>query len=359
MVAAAALAAWLLLGRDTLPPQTVSPEAPSFANDSLSSREGSAGVAGDSAAAADDAAELPGDAATTMTLRGGDVSLSYPDDFGMAVNQDQLLVSSTIPVCSSGFDYCIYLNSGEYDGTNFEGAGLGIVIRGDLDYEAACALEQPEGFSELEPVVEGGVDHVTSVFDEVGEGAAGHFTNGAVYRLYFADTCYEFESRVAQAQFSNFEPGAVERFGDEALDDVLTSLTDIVESVELPDGRDGLWSRDLGSDTLVEDIQVRGVEPAAGSSVSSPIELTGEALGVWFFEGTFPYRLQTESGDVLASGAVEAEGDWMTTDFVPFGASIEYDVATETPGRLVLMNDNPSGLPENDASLTIPLTLSP
>src|SRR5690606_8241855 len=111
-----------------------------------------------------------------MTLVGGEVSLSYPEGFGLAVNQEQLLLSSDIPVCDPGFDYCIYLDSDRYDGTNFEGAGLGIDLRDDLDYEAACILEQPAGYRDLEPVVEGGAGYAAAVFEEVGEGAAGHST---------------------------------------------------------------------------------------------------------------------------------------------------------------------------------------
>ncbi|HZJ10386.1 MAG TPA: Gmad2 immunoglobulin-like domain-containing protein, partial [Trueperaceae bacterium] len=290
---------------------------------------------------------VPDDAETTMTLAGGDVSMSYPDGFGLAVNQDQLLVSSYIPVCDEGFDYCIYLASGAYEGTNFDGAGLRVQLRDDLDYEAACMLEQPDGYSGLEPALEGATDHATSMFAEVGEGAAGHFTNGALYRLYFADTCYEFESRVGQTQFANFEPGAVERFEESELAELQGSFAKVIRSVSLPDGRDALWTHDQRPSTLVDDVQVRAIEPAADSKMTSPIELRGQALGSWFFEGSFPYRLQTAEGTVLASGVARAEGDWMTEGFVPFTATIEFDVEAATAVSLILMNDNPSGLPAN------------
>lgn len=356
IVIGAAIVAWLVWGRGDPAPLAGQSGAPSLTSSGVDGAGRDLEAAGTASRGDGD---VPEDAATTMTLTGGDITLSYPADFGLAVSQEQLLVDSSVPLCDEGFDYCIYLKSGAYDGTNFDGAALGVTVRDDLDYEAACLLEQPEGYSQLEPVIDGGVGHATSTFPQVGQGAAGHVTNGAIYRLYFEDACYEFESRVAKAQYENFEPGAVERFDDSDLQAVRGQLREIVATVALPDGRDALFSRDTSMETLVEDIQVRGVEPEAGSRVSSPIELSGEALGVWFFEGSFPFRLQTRNGDVLASGAVEADGDWMTTEFVPFSATIEYDVEVEMEAELVLMNDNPSGLPENDVSLTVPLTLLP
>src|SRR5690606_20795333 len=107
----------------------------------------------------------------------------------------------------------------------------------------------------------------------------------------------------------------------------------------------------------VEEVYTFAPEP--GTVVTSPLELTGEAAGPWFFEGSFPYRLQTHAGDVLASGAVTAEGDWMTTDLVEFEATIEFDVEARVAGSLILMKDNPSGLPANDDSVSIPLTMQP
>jgi hypothetical protein len=46
----------------------------------------------------------------------------------------------------------------------------------------------------------------------------------------------------------------------------------------------------------------------------------------------------------------------MTTNFVPFTAVITFTPATTATGTIVLEKDNPSGLPANDNSLTIPIT---
>jgi len=47
----------------------------------------------------------------------------------------------------------------------------------------------------------------------------------------------------------------------------------------------------------------------------------------------------------------------MTTDFVPFKARIEFVSPEESSGTLVFVKDNPSGLPENDDEVRIPIRL--
>ena len=51
-----------------------------------------------------------------MTLAGGEMSLSVPEGYGLAVTADQLLAKSYIPACDEGFDYCIYYNGDKFKG---------------------------------------------------------------------------------------------------------------------------------------------------------------------------------------------------------------------------------------------------
>lgn len=320
---------------------------------------------------------------TTLILAGGGVLVSYPAGFDLAVTQEQLLVSSQIPPCDQGFDYCVYLDPAEFAGTNFSSAGLRIDVRDDLGNEAACVLEQPSGYSDLVPIVAGAADFATTMFHGVDQGAAGHFSQGSLGRLYYDSTCYEFESRVAQAQFGNFPRGAVEEFDAADRSTTEERLIGVLDSVSLPDGRAGLWARKVPIEPAVtgpgsrdSDAAAAGTdgalgavadqhhvvavaEPAANGSVTSPVRVVGMAPGAWFFEASFPYQLVGPDGAVLSSGAVTAQSDWMTEALVGFEASIEFEVASDTDAVLVLMKDNPSALPENDASFELPLHLLP
>jgi hypothetical protein len=48
---------------------------------------------------------------------------------------------------------------------------------------------------------------------------------------------------------------------------------------------------------------------------------------------------------------------WVTEDFVPFEKEFEFDIseAASNKGTLILHKDNPSGLPEYDDQLVVPV----
>ncbi len=101
---------------------------------------------------------------------------------------------------------------------------------------------------------------------------------------------------------------------------------------------------------------IRLARPAPGDTVTSPLRVTGEARGAWYFEGSFPVRLLDAAGRELAVVPAQARGEWMTEAFVPFEVVLEFDPSTPgTRGTLVLEKDNPSGLPEHADELRVPV----
>jgi hypothetical protein len=111
---------------------------------------------------------------------------------------------------------------------------------------------------------------------------------------------------------------------------------------------------DIGNQLAQED-KIKVTQPRAGETISSPLIIKGEARGFWFFEASFPVKLIDANGQILGAGVAQAQGDWMTEDFVPFQAELKYVSSEAGHGRLILMRDNPSGLPANDDSLAIPV----
>lgn len=100
--------------------------------------------------------------------------------------------------------------------------------------------------------------------------------------------------------------------------------------------------------------------PAPNATVTSPLIVKGEARGGWFFEASFPVVVTDWDGKIIGEGPAQAQGDWMTPDFVPFTATITFTTATtsySSKGTLILKKDNPSGLPENDDAIEIPINL--
>lgn len=100
--------------------------------------------------------------------------------------------------------------------------------------------------------------------------------------------------------------------------------------------------------------------PTKNSTITSPLIVKGQARGNWFFEASFPVVLKDSDGKIITTTHAQADGDWMTTDFVPFTATVTFKMATDSQiksGILILKKDNPSGLPENDNSVEIPIIL--
>ena len=108
---------------------------------------------------------------------------------------------------------------------------------------------------------------------------------------------------------------------------------------------------------------VHVTSPAAGAVITSPLMITGEARGTWFFQASLPVMLldanraavMNAGGMEVAAVAAQADGEWMTEDFVPFSATIPFTAPATNAGFLVVSKDNPSGLPENDMSVEIPV----
>lgn len=106
--------------------------------------------------------------------------------------------------------------------------------------------------------------------------------------------------------------------------------------------------------TDAETIVITG--PMANATVSSPLTMTGEARGTWYFEASAPVTLTNAIGTQLSQSYVMTTSDWMTTDFVPFTGTITFPPQPAgSLGWLIFHKDNPSGEPINDASVSVPI----
>lgn len=95
--------------------------------------------------------------------------------------------------------------------------------------------------------------------------------------------------------------------------------------------------------------------PAVGEVISSPLSFSGTARGFWYFEASFPVRIYDANGKELGVGIAQAQDEWMTEDFVPFAGTVEFRTPETPTGTVVFQKDNPSGLPEHDASVEVPV----
>lgn len=122
------------------------------------------------------------------------------------------------------------------------------------------------------------------------------------------------------------------------------------------------FREDIGNELDKDDL-IRISSPRPNETVRSPLKVTGVARGNWFFEASFPIAVVDWDGKIIGEGYATADSDWMTAQFVPFSASVELDATQmqggySNRGTLILRKNNPSGLPENDDALEIPIVFT-
>ncbi len=169
---------------------------------------------------------------SVMTSLGG-LTFPQPADFGLAVTPEQVLVKSYIPPCESNFDYCFYYLGDDFAGTNFESAGIRVLRRSDLSTPETCLNTLPLGYSNIFPTTKITPSYSASVSPNLGDAAAGHYTNGELYRLNLPDTCFEIEVRRGFTQFANYPAGSVREFAKADRDILETKVNQIIKNITL------------------------------------------------------------------------------------------------------------------------------
>jgi hypothetical protein len=104
---------------------------------------------------------------------------------------------------------------------------------------------------------------------------------------------------------------------------------------------------------------IRVTAPLPNAAITNPVTITGEARGYWFFEASFPIEILDGNGNMLAQTFIMAADEWMTEDFVSFSKVISFNAPATEVGTIILHRDNPSGLPENDDLLILPVRFVP
>lgn len=170
------------------------------------------------------------------TASDGTISFTTPSDFGLATNQQQVLVRSYIPPCDADFIYCLYYTGIAYQGTNFDSAGIRIDKRTDLTTQSACLTTAPDGYANFTPTSTIAGDYAVSEFTPLGDAGAGHYSTGTLYRLFYNGACYEFETRIGQSQFANYPSGTIQQFTAADQSVLQSEIQNILNGVTLPSG---------------------------------------------------------------------------------------------------------------------------
>lgn len=133
------------------------------------------------------------------------------------------------------------------------------------------------------------------------------------------------------------------------------SIADLISTSPEPVRTGGRMAENgLYTNTTPNEIVVSS--PRTNARMASPVTITGQARGSWFFEATAPVTIVDWDGRIIAEGYVEAQRDWMTEQFVPFVGSITFDIpAYDNRGAIILRAANPSGLSQYERAVEIPI----
>jgi hypothetical protein len=109
---------------------------------------------------------------------------------------------------------------------------------------------------------------------------------------------------------------------------------------------------DLNTDPVV-------FSPDLSKPVTSPLVLSGEARGFWFFEKQFTVRLLDDKGKEIATSSARTRGEKMTVDFMPWNSTLTFKTPLAQNGELVFEKANPSGLASQTRTLRLPIIFHP
>jgi hypothetical protein len=108
------------------------------------------------------------------------------------------------------------------------------------------------------------------------------------------------------------------------------------------------------ANTATEMIEVTA--PFPNATITNSMILTGRARGPWYFEASFPIELRDANNVLITTVVAQAQGEWMTENFVPFTATLTFPPQPAgSQGMLTFKNDNPSGEPQNSMMYDVPV----
>ena len=118
-----------------------------------------------------------------------------------------------------------------------------------------------------------------------------------------------------------------------------------------------VFSEDIGNEFEKSDLIIAET-PRPNSVVGNTFTVKGQARGYWYFEASFPITVVDLNGKQIGQSIAQAQGEWMTEEFVPFSTVLEITKTFSGEAKLLLHKDNPSGEAKNDDQLEIPIIIS-
>lgn len=109
----------------------------------------------------------------------------------------------------------------------------------------------------------------------------------------------------------------------------------------------GAYDQILEYIQLDADISVSVTQPELGATITSPVTVTGQAPGTWFFEAVLQFEILSDDGGVVGEEIFVTDEMWMTEDLLDFSLEIEFDSPDANLGFIKVIKHDVSDIPRN------------
>jgi len=127
---------------------------------------------------------------------------------------------SYIPICDYTTVACFEYNGKEYEGSNFEAAGLSVNVLREIRTEGDCDKIDTGSY----PVKTETINGIRFHYGMTGEGGMSQSKGGPSYRAFHQNVCFEIAVATAQISLGAFDPGAIKPFDSAKLDLLLDKM---------------------------------------------------------------------------------------------------------------------------------------
>lgn len=262
----------------------------------------------------------------------------YPSNLKVYSETESFVNLTYIPVCDPLVRSCLYIPSEMFAGTNFKGAGLGVLITKATTADRCQPDNLNPAHTDLGNKV---INKISYHLYNRGSAAAGNQAGETNYYTFQNQQCYLITStfttdssdlNVPGGKIKSITPSEKEEF-NQLIEKVLTTFK---------------FSPITNQSTITT--------PLSNAIIKSPLTVKGTVPQGWMFEGVFSIKLldQNRKPIALAQGKEIIPGSSYGTLPIEFTSSITFQT-NATQGYLVLDKDNPSGLPEKNESFEIPI----
>jgi hypothetical protein len=139
----------------------------------------------------------------------------------------------------------------DYEGTNFEAAGLSVNVLRDARTEQDCddIRQIPNGAAAKSETINGVRFHSGYLVDA----GLSHYEGGPAYRVFHQNVCFEVAAMIASTSFGAYDPGAIKEFHPAKLEKLLGQMVHTIHfSGPVRDGPDWKVSRGSGCGGVFE-----------------------------------------------------------------------------------------------------------